>query len=139
MAEYRDHYAELRAAGAEVAALSVDEPARSRAVADDLKLPFTLLCDPRREVVTAFGVFNRAEKGGIAIPSVFVIDRAMVVRFRVLETVGTRVNPGDLVEIVRSVKGGAEPQALPRPARVWPGAMFLRATLNSFRRGIRQR
>lgn len=138
MAEYRDQYAKLRAAGAEVAALSVDDVARSRAVTDELKIPFPILCDPRREVVTAFGVLNRGEKGGIAYPAVFVIDRARVMRFRVLETVGARVNPGDLVEMVRSVAGGVEPRALPRPARVWPGAMFLRAIYNSIRRGVKQ-
>ena len=58
-----------------LAAVSVDTPERSAALAEQLGLPFSLLCDPAREAVRAFGVLNEKEKGGIAYPSTFVLDR----------------------------------------------------------------
>lgn len=139
MAEYRDAYQGLHDAGAEVVAVSVDDAERSAAVKHDLALPFPILSDRNRETVQAFGVFNKGEKGGIAVPSVFVIDRAMTVRFRVIESVATRVRPSDLIAWVRALAQTAEAETLPRPRTINPGLRgFLRAMRNSIRHGVKQ-
>ncbi len=136
MAEYRDRYAELRNAGAEVVALSVDDRTRSEAMARELELPFAVLCDPRREVVERWGLLNRAEKGGIAFPATFVIDRDRKVRFRSLENVGRRVSARDVLAYLRRLEGDRAAVA-PHQTRVKPGAMFLKAIRNAMRRGIK--
>jgi len=137
LADYRDRYAELRDAGADVVALSVDDRVRAQAMTRELALPFAILCDPGREVVTAWGLLNRAEKGGIAFPATFLIDRDRKVRYRSLESVGRRVSSDEMVSYVRAT-GANLPVAEPRPARLNPGAMFLRAITNALRRGARQ-
>jgi peroxiredoxin len=135
LADYRDRYAELRGAGAEVVALSVDDRTRSEAMARELELPFPILCDPRREVVERWGLLNRAEKGGIAFPATFVIDRDRKVRFRSLEDVGRRASAPDMLTYVRALAGDRA-AAAPNQTRV-KGAMFLRAIGNMIRRGIK--
>jgi peroxiredoxin len=118
-------------------AISVDDASRSEPVRDELNIKFPLLCDTRREVVTAYGLLNTRENGGIAFPASFVIDRERVVRFRALEDVASRVSVDQLLGLVRELGKGGEATTQPRKRGVWPGAMFVRATMNALRRGVR--
>jgi peroxiredoxin len=137
LADYSKHLDDFRAAGAELVAISVDDAARAAPVRQELGIKFPLLCDTRREVVEAYELLNRGEKGGIAFPATFVIDRERVVRFRALEEVASRVSVDELLELVRALGSGATPSAVPHNRGVWPGAMFLRATMNALLRGVR--
>ncbi len=65
-----------------------------------MELPFELLSDPERTLIKAWGLFNPFEAGGIAIPSVFVIDAEGVLRFRSLEKPNHRVEVSQLVDFV---------------------------------------
>jgi peroxiredoxin len=137
LAEYRGRFAELEALGVGVAALSVDEPKRSRSLAAELRLPFMLLCDPAREVVRSWGLLNEREKGGIAYPATFVLDRDRTVRFRSLDRTVARI---DLGELLAFLKGGADAKAPREPARraIVPRlGDFLRVTANVLRHGVR--
>jgi hypothetical protein len=137
LAGYRDRFAELTSLGLGLAAVSVDAPERSRALAAQLQLPFPLLSDSGREVVQAYGVYNRDEKGGIAYPATFVLGRDRVVRFRSLDRVATRV---DLSGLFGFLHGGLEqaPPGAPARSRVIPAARdWLRITANAVRYGIR--
>lgn len=136
MAELRDRFAELDALGFRLVALSVDEPRRSLALADQLDLPFTLLADPSREIVTRWGLLNPREKGGIAFPATFVIDRDRVVRFRSLDRTAKRVVLDDLFAFLRA--GIDSNAATPRRSGVVPRLRdFLRVTGNVLRHGLR--
>ena len=138
MADYSEYLDEFRAAGSELVAISVDDAARAEPVRQELGIQFPLLCDTRREVVKAYGLLNSGEKGGIAFPASFVIDRDHVVRFRALEEVASRISVDQLLELVRELgRGAAEPQTNPRKRGVFPGLMFLRATMNAMRHGVR--
>ena len=137
MADYSEHLEDFRAAGADLVAISVDDAARAEPVRQELGIKFPLLCDTRREVVKAYGLLNTRENGGIAFPASFVIDRDRVVRFRALEDVASRVSVDQLLELVRELGSGAEPKTKPRKRGVLPGVMFLRATMNALRRGVR--
>ncbi len=66
-----------------------------------------------------------------------MIAPGRVIRLRVLENVGTRVDADDLVGLVKSLSEGREPSTPPRPKRVRPGVMFPRAILNALLRGVR--
>jgi hypothetical protein len=66
-----------------------------------------------------------------------LIDRDRVVRFRALEEVASRVSVDQLARLVRALGRGVEAPATPRQRGVWPGAMFIRATMNALRRGVR--
>ena len=137
MADYSEHLEDIRAAGAQLVAISVDDAARTETVRQELGIKFPLLCDTSREVVKKYGLLNSGEKGGIALPASFVIDRDRVVRFRALEQVASRVSVDQLLELVRELGRGADPQTKPRNSGVFPGLMFLRATMNAMRHGVR--
>ena len=137
MADYSEHLEDFRAAGAELVAISVDDAARAEPCRQELGIKFPLLCDTRREVVKAYGLLNTRENGGIAFPASFVIDRNRVVRFHALEEVASRVSVDQLLGLVRARGSGVESPAIPRKRAVWPGAMFIRATMNALRRGVR--
>ena len=137
MADYSAHLEDFRAAGAQLVAISVDDAARSEPVRKELGIKFPLLCDSSRKIVKKYGLLNSGEKGGIAFPASFVIDRDRIVRFRALEEVASRVTVDQLLELVRELGRGAEPKTKPRNSGVFPGLMFLRATMNAMRHGVR--
>jgi len=137
LADYSGHLEDFRAAGAGLVAISTDDAVRTEPIRQELGLKFPLLCDTRREVIKAYGLLNSGEKGGIAFPASFVIDRERVVRFRALEAVASRVSVEQLLKFVRELGRGADPQTKPRNSGVFPGLMFLRATMNALRHGVR--
>ncbi len=134
MAEYGRAYKAIRAAGADVVALSVDSRARSEAVRMQLGLPYPVLCDPARAVVRAWDLYNPHEMGGIAVPAVFVISPDLHVRYRSIDSTRERVAADG---VLRFLRGKAQGEAL---AREWVRAglgEFARAIANAVRRGLR--
>jgi len=105
LADYRDHYEEIRATGAEVAAVSVDPPEKSQALRRELRLPFPILCDTERRVAKEWDIYNPREKGGIAKPAVFVIGSEGVVRYPKVDGVARRIPPSEIIRILRSSEG----------------------------------
>ena len=137
MAALRDRHSELRSLGFGLVAVSVDEPKRSRALVDELDLPFPLLSDAARAVVRAYGVFNEKEKGGIAYPATFVVDRDRTVRFRSLDKTVARVELDGLFEFLRNGVGSTAPDK-PARTRLSPSARdMLRIVARTIRFGIR--
>jgi peroxiredoxin len=134
LADYAKVYPEFRAAGTEVVAISVDPPDRSAGLRKDLAIPFALLSDSNRATIIEWGVLNRSEKGGIAIPATFLIDRERKVRFASVEDMMMRVEPRAMLDFVRTMPAGDA--AIPRARGVNPAAMFLRAMANGFRYGV---
>jgi peroxiredoxin len=137
LAEYARRFAELAGLGYGLVAVSVDTPDRSRALAAQLDLPFPLLCDPSRDTVRAYDLLNAAEKGGIAFPSTFVLDRDRVVQFRSLDRTAQRV---DLDALFTFLRGGIASNVAGEPARkrIMPGLReFGRALGNALRRGVK--
>jgi len=122
----------IRAAGADVAALSVDSPERSQAVRDQLRLPFPILSDAARRVVRAWDLYNAKEQGGIAIPAVFVIGTDRRVRYCSVDRTATRVATDGVLGFLR---GDAAPAARTR-VRAGPRE-FARAIGNMIRRGVK--
>lgn len=136
MAEYRDQYETIRGAGADLAAVSVDGPARSERVRRELRLPFPILCDVKRELITAWGIMAKM-KGGIALPAVFVVDQDRRVRFRSIDTKSRRVPTAAIVDFLRSgMPAAAEAGRNKRFPRLEDWTRAIRSTL---RYGVRSR
>jgi peroxiredoxin len=114
LADYREHYLEIRSAGADVVAVSVDAPDKSEALRVHLSLAFPILCDTERKVVREWGIYNSQEKGGIAKPAVFIIDPSHVVSYASVDTVATRVSAAEIVSLLQSAA-----QAQPVRRRVY--------------------
>ncbi len=107
MADFRNHYEEIRAAGADLVAISVDTPEASEALRRQEGLPFALLCDTQKQVVKAWGIYNAGEKGGIAKPAAFIIGRDLVARFVSLDSVAARVPAPEILRILQSLETAA--------------------------------
>jgi peroxiredoxin len=139
LADYCAHATEFERSGVGIAALSVDTPAQSKALREQLNLPFTLLCDQGREVIERWGLFNRAERGGIAYPATFLIDRARAVRYSSAETVASRVSAAEMLRCLGNVSGAPQQAAFaPRKSAVVIGPLsMMRAIGNSIRLGGR--
>jgi len=131
LADYRDHYAEIRAAGADVAAGAVDAPGKSEALRRELRLPFPILSDSQRRLIKEWDLFNPQVKGGIAKPAVFIIDRDRTVLYSKVDTVATRVPASEIARILRSELGGQPVR--PKVYIPSPGD-FVRAIRNKSRR-----
>ncbi len=93
---------DLRTLGVRVAAVSVDLPESLRTLRADLGLEFELLSDARREVVRAWGLLNARERGGIAIPAVFILDHGGQIVYRSLDSLASRADVGSILDFLRS-------------------------------------
>jgi peroxiredoxin len=131
LVDYREHYQEIRAAGASVVALSVDTPEQSEALRLELSLPFPILCDTERRVVKAWDLYNPREKGGIAQPAVFLVDSQRTVRYSAVDTVARRVPASEMVRVLQTM---TEPQPVRRRVHIPRWDQWLRAIRNSIRR-----
>ena len=131
MADYRQHYPEIRSASASIVAVSVDAPDKSEALRVDLSLPFPILCDTERRVVTDWGIYNSQERGGIAKPAVFIIDSSRVVRYAAMDAVVTRV---PAVEIVSLLQNADRAQPIRRRVHVPLFSEWISAIRNNIRR-----
>jgi peroxiredoxin len=119
LADYREHYPDIRSAGADVIGISVDPPEKSEALRIHLSLPFLILCDAERRVVRDWDIYNSREKGGIAKPAVFIIDPGPVVRYAAVGGVLKRV---PAAEIISSLLSTSQAQPARRRAHIprWP-------------------
>lgn len=102
MADYRDHYPEIQAAGATVVAASVDPPAKSEQLRSRLSVPFEILYDTERRVIKEWDIYNAGERGGIAKPAVFILDRERLVRYASVDSVARRVPASEIVRILQT-------------------------------------
>jgi len=100
-----------------------------------LKLTFPILCDPQRQVITDWGLLNKAEKNGIAYPAVFVLDKDRVVRYRSLDRTVSRVSPAAVREFLTGGMPGT-PET-PKRRAIWPGfSALLQALKSGVSRGV---
>jgi len=102
LADYRQHYSQIRAAGADLVAVSVDAPEKSEALRLHLSLPFQILSDTEHRVVREWDIYNSKEKGGIAKPAVFIIDPGRVVRYASVDGVVRRVPAAQIVSLLQT-------------------------------------
>jgi len=75
--------AELTAEGAAVLAISIDSPDATRRLAQDLRLPFPILSDPRMAVIRAYRM--KGESMEMAEMGYVVIDRQGRIRTRQID------------------------------------------------------
>lgn len=93
-------------AGIQVVAVSYDAPATNAAAVKKLGLTFPLLSDVGSKVIDAYGIRNTEAKGrsaGIPHPVVFVIDRAGLIRAKLMRD-NYRDRP-ESAEIIASARG----------------------------------
>jgi thioredoxin-dependent peroxiredoxin len=55
---FRDHFADFRQLGVEILGVSVDDEKSHKAFVQKYDLPFTLLADPEKRLVEAYGVWG---------------------------------------------------------------------------------
>lgn len=119
-----------------MAAVSVDTAGQSEALRAQLSLPFPILCDTKRRVIREWDLLNIRERGGIAKPSVFVIDPGLVVRYAGVDTVARRV---PATEILSFLVDARDPPQIRRKTHFPLAGDWIRAIRNNFRKDRRER
>lgn len=95
---------QLTELGVRLAAVSVDSPEALRNLRADLGLRYELLSDAGREVVRAWGLLNPRERGGIAFPSVFVLDSGGKIVYRSLDRTASRADVTSILNFLRAYR-----------------------------------
>ena len=96
-----------------------------------LSLPFPILCDTERRVLREWDLLNARERGGIAKPSVFVIDPGLMVRDVAIDTVASRVPAAEILSVLA---GGPDAAQTRRKTYLPLPGDWLRAIRNNFRK-----
>ena len=102
------HLSEFEARGIRVAAISVDPPETSRNLATKRGYTYTILSDPKAEVIRRYDLLHSgAGEGGqdIARPAEFLLDSQGVVRWvNLTEDFWVRATPEQLLDAARKVE-----------------------------------
>lgn len=96
----RDGHAAILGAGAIVLGVSADDVASHKAFAEKFSLPFSLLADPKKAIIQAYGVAMPVV--GMAKRVTFVIDRAGIIR-KVLTSIDTRNHDDQVLEVLKTL------------------------------------
>jgi peroxiredoxin Q/BCP len=96
----RDGFGALQAAGATILGVSADDADSHSAFAKKFMLPFSLLADPKRAIIEAYGV--KIPVVGIAKRVTFIIDKQGVIR-RIFREVDTRHHDQQVLEVIKSL------------------------------------
>ena len=100
--EFRDHYEEFKAAGAEVVGVSADSAGSHERFASKHKLPFLLLSDRDGEVRARYGV--KSTLGLFPGRETFVIDRTGVVRYAFRSQIRFGAHVANALDVVKSLE-----------------------------------
>lgn len=76
-----EDYDKIKLAGAELFAISVDEQSFAWSMAQTTGAKFQILSDAEKKTISDYGIVNKAEHGGIAHPSVFILDKEGRIRY----------------------------------------------------------
>ena len=109
LGDYADNYSRFAPLGAELVAISVDAPATSRELADQLKLEFTLLSDSDFEFAKHYGVYKSDDTEGPqphGEPAVFILDVDGKIAYSQVQT-GPKgsANPADIALVLFYMHG----------------------------------
>ena len=87
-------------------AVSVDEQSYAWSMGQTTGAKFQILSDSDKKVITSYGILNAAEHGGIAHPSIFIVDKDGRIRFMYVGKDPTD-RPADetILEEVKKVSG----------------------------------
>jgi peroxiredoxin len=115
LADFRDHYDAISAAGFDLAAISVDPPRTAALLQAELYIPYDLLCDTDRTVIKAWDLLNEHEREGIPIPAVLGVGQGRTVLARSLDTMTRQVGPQDFLAVLESADPVPPPRRFPIP------------------------
>lgn len=96
----RDGHGALLAAGAVVLGVSADDEKSHKAFAQKYELPFPILADPDKTIISAYGV--KMPLIGIAKRVTFLIDKQGVIRHIVSE-VNTKAHDKQVLELLKGM------------------------------------
>jgi len=100
---------ELSDLNVSMAAISVDSPADSRGVVDRLQLPFPILADESRELITTLGLVHQAGGPGgsdISIPTLLLVDQSEQVLWSyAADRIQHRLSPEQVLDNIRTALG----------------------------------
>ena len=102
---FRDHWKDLQKAGVVVLGVSADSPASHAKFAGKYRLPFTLLSDPDRKVMTAWGAYGEkvlyGKKTTGVIRSTVWVGPDGIVRQHWARVADAAKHPAQVLEAVR--------------------------------------
>ena len=97
----RDGYDDIKATGAVVLGVSADDTQSHQAFAVKYHLPFSILADPERKVIAAYGVKSLLMLGRAARVT-FIIDRAGIIRF-IVKDVDTAQHDRQVLALLKQI------------------------------------
>lgn len=104
LARLAEDYSKIKGAGADLVAISVDEQAFAWSMGQTTGAEYEILSDADRKVITSYGILNPAEHGGIAHPSVFILDKTGHIKYLYVGKDPTDRPPDEtLIEEVKKV------------------------------------
>lgn len=81
LARLAEDYNKIKAAGGDLIAISSDDQSFAWSMGQTTSAKFQILSDSDRKVIKDYGILNPQEHGGIAKPTILIIDKEGRIRF----------------------------------------------------------
>ena len=105
--ELQGAYADIRAHGAELLAISVDDIEGARRMREHASAEFPVLSDADASVTQRYGIFDLLGDG-VAAPATFILDGGLrIVAGAVGSAIGDRVSAQAIINTLRELRGEA--------------------------------
>ena len=101
--ELEEAYDAIRAEGAELVAVSVDDIDAARRMMTHVDARFPILADPSHRAASAYGIFDLLDDG-VAAPATYVIGHDEVLGFSVGQNIADRVPASAIIELLQEQK-----------------------------------
>lgn len=109
LSNLQKHLADFKAQDAEILAISADDKKGAMRSVGEHGLSFNVIPDPDKTLIKKFGVAN-VTKGGIAWPSLYIIDKQGVVRMSHADPKGHRLHSNEILPELSKITGKPAPK-----------------------------
>jgi peroxiredoxin len=102
LAALAENYETIQKLNTDVWGISVDSPRELANLSKQEELPFELLSDQDKPLISEWDILNQKERGGIAFPNVHVInqDREIILHSR--DSTASRADPQPIIEFLKN-------------------------------------
>ena len=108
LTDLQKHLSDFRKQDAEIITISADNSGNALKTMGEHGLSFTVAADPGKKIIRRFGVGNVAKKG-IAWPSVYIVDKAGVIRLSYASADGHRLHSSEILPKLSRITGRTSP------------------------------
>ena len=110
LAAFKQYHNNILNWNAHLLGVSVDSIAENKKLRMDLELPFEILSDENRQLINAWNIINKWERGGIPYPNLYILNEQTKIIFHSPDRLASRVDLSIILQFMKNYKNNPDYQ-----------------------------